>query len=147
LPKRFAEKIESKFPVARRERGSAAGCVTDRTGAPGATPPQGILADLDPRYERSEQISTLKKSPFSTKIFGEEAKPPGFRPILNRIRAIKYPDHVMVGVLQEGGVLIDATSLPDGVSVGQYLILLKLEPHFSIERCDAYAKHTGRLFT
>ena len=29
------------------------------------------MADLDPRYERSEQISTPKKSPFSAKIFGK----------------------------------------------------------------------------
>jgi hypothetical protein len=46
LPKRFAEKIEPEFSEARRERGSAAGCVTDRTGAPGATPRRRISANL-----------------------------------------------------------------------------------------------------
>jgi hypothetical protein len=32
------------------------------------------LADLDPRFERSEQISTPKQSPFSAKIFGKGSK-------------------------------------------------------------------------
>jgi hypothetical protein len=56
LPKRLAEKIESKFSEARREGGSAAGCVTDRTGAPGATPQRRISADLCETTEQSEPI-------------------------------------------------------------------------------------------
>ena len=46
LPKRSAEKIESKFSEAWREEGSAAGCVTARAGTPGAKPHRRISADL-----------------------------------------------------------------------------------------------------
>jgi hypothetical protein len=51
LPKRFAEKIESKFSEARREGGSAAGCVTGEQRRIGGFRP------ISPKQiERSEQI-------------------------------------------------------------------------------------------
>jgi len=56
LPKKFAEKIESKFSVARRERRSAAGCVTES-----GTTLRGSVADLDPPSERSEPVANPKK--------------------------------------------------------------------------------------
>jgi hypothetical protein len=49
--------------------------VIDRTGAPGATPPEEILADLDPRYEHSGQISTPRKLPFFGKDLWQGANP------------------------------------------------------------------------
>ena len=54
LPKRFAEKIESKFSEARREGGSAAGCVTDEQRRIGGFRP------ISPKQtERSEPIQRI----------------------------------------------------------------------------------------
>jgi hypothetical protein len=55
LPKRFAEKIESKFTEARRERGSAAGCVTDEQRRIG-----GFRPISPEQFERSEPTPNQK---------------------------------------------------------------------------------------
>jgi len=65
--KKIAEKIESNFSVARRERRSAAGCVTES-----GTTLRGSLADFDQGSERSEPTANPKKTiSFSAKIFGK----------------------------------------------------------------------------
>jgi hypothetical protein len=66
LPKRFAEKIESKFSEARRERGSAAGCVTDEQRRIG-----GFRPISPEQFERSEPTPNQRNQFFRQRFLAK----------------------------------------------------------------------------